>query len=680
MISQHAKNYAGVVRQQAQTIGDRQAFCFIKDMTTAETSDTLSYRDLDEQARRLAGWLCDRAEPGDRVLLCFPPGLDFVVGFFGCLYAGMVAVPAPMPEGFSSARDRVARIVEDAGIVVALSDSAGVPILEKWLAEQFGTATPCGPARGLDPALDAGRELPEPDTDALALLQYTSGSTSEPKGVMITHGNLLSNMELISECADVGPHARGFGWLPVIHDMGLIGQILWMAYIGGTMFLASPTDFLRRPYRWLELIDELDIDFTVAPNFAYELCVRTLTPERIAKLDLSGWQVTFNGAEPIQAATLKAFAEKFAPAGFRPQTYVPCYGLAEATLMVSGKRRGIEPTTAIVDADSLALGKLVHAAPGSGEHVLVGSGAVDRSRVLIVDPARRLPLSDGNVGEVWVRGASVARGYWRQDALTAEVFDQSVAGESGYFRTGDLGVIDSDELFITGRLKDVLIVRGRNLYPQDLELAVRRIDPRLDKYPSAVFALEEPADSVVIVQEIRPRGLWETDYRDLAGQIRATLVREFSIPLPSIVFVAPGSVLRTTSGKIQRTAMKERFAAAALKPLHEELTDAVTEFRQRMLKGEPQMMTVNAESSPDEIRTWLLERVAHYLDRPIAKIAADAELAEYGMDSVYSMSIIAEVEDALLIKIDEMAVWKYGTVNALVEYAMTLVRTPAPLS
>jgi acyl-CoA synthetase (AMP-forming)/AMP-acid ligase II len=572
-----ASTFVDVVRQQAETHGDRNAFAYIRDMSDGRIDDSLSFRELDTQARIVAGWLTRQGgASGDRVLLCFPPGLDFIVGFIGCLYAGMVAVPAPMPEGFSSSEDRVSKIVQDARTAFALSDANGAEKLERWLADQLGTALPCGAVRTMDSALAASLTEPDLTPDTLALLQYTSGSTSDPKGVMITHGNLLSNMRLISECADGGPHSRSFCWLPVIHDMGLIGQVLWMLYVGGYSVLTSPTEFLRRPYRWLELLGELKAHFTVAPNFAYDLCVRTVSEEKVRGLDLSGWRVTFNGAEPVQAQSLAKFEEKFGPVGFKPETFLPCYGLAEATLLVTGTRADSRPVITSVDAELLARGEFVLTDAGAAGRELVGSGTVDRSRVRIVDTGTRAALPDGKVGEIWVRGDSVAQGYWGRADLNAEMFNQSLGDEAGFFRTGDLGVIHEDELYVTGRLKEVLIIRGRNLYPHDLERAVRAVDPRLATGAGAVLTLDTPEGSVVVVQEIRPRGLDEDDYRALARSIQRALVREFSIPVPSVVFVGPGRVRKTTSGKIQRTLMKQLFAASELKPLHEELTDALS--------------------------------------------------------------------------------------------------------
>lgn len=576
-----AETFVGVVQRHAEALGDKEAFAFLRDMSGSDFDDVITFRELDVQARVTAGWLSRRAEPGDRVLLCFPPGLDFIAGFLGCLYAGMVAVPAPMPEGFSSSEDRVNKIAQDAEIAVALSDATHVSAVGTWLENRLGRGVSCGAVRAMDSAEADSQKVPEISGDTLALLQYTSGSTSDPKGVMITHRNLLSNMDLISECVGGGTDTRGIGWLPVIHDMGLIGQVLWTLSVGGWAVLSSPTEFLRRPYRWLELIDELKLTFTAAPNFAYELCTRTVPEARVARLDLSSWRVSFNGAEPIEPDVLAGFAEKFAPAGFRAETFLPCYGLAEATLLVSGRRKDTRYVLSAVDATSLAQGAFVLAEPGPGTRELVGSGIFDRARVSICDPRTGKALPDGRVGEVWVRGASIAQGYWRQADLTSEAFGQSVGDRDGYFRTGDLGVIHEDELYITGRLKEVLIVRGRNLYPQDLERSTRAADARLARGAGVVFALDDLPGELILVQEVRPRGLTEQDYRNLAGAVRRTLVREYGIPAPTVVFVGPGAVSRTTSGKIQRSSMKQLFSGSLLKPLHEEATDALAAYRER---------------------------------------------------------------------------------------------------
>ncbi|UQA92492.1 fatty acyl-AMP ligase [Streptomyces halobius] len=561
--------------QQARELADREAFSFLSDINSDQVDCTITYGELHREALAVAGWLSDRVSPGDRVLLLFPSGLDFIKAFIGCLYAGAVAVPAPLPDGFRAQSDRVDGILRDAAVSAVLTDEKNLPGIADWLTGQAGPEAVCGAVGDLGPADGAGEgQLPAVSRDSLALLQYTSGSTGEPKGVMITHGNLLDNLELIRQCVGGGPETRGCGWLPLIHDMGLMGQVLWIAYVGGRCLLMPPTEFLRRPYRWLELIDAHGIDSVAAPNFAYQLCNRTVTDERIAKLDLSRWKVAFNGAEPVLADTLATFAERFGPAGFRVETFVPCYGMAEATLFVCGTDKGVAPTVTTVDPAALAKGEFTAPADGASGRELVSSGTADPARIRIVDPQTEEAVPDSGVGEIWVRGGSVAQGYWQQTELNGRTFDRSMADEHGFLRTGDLGVVYEGQLYVTGRLKEVINVRGRNLYPQDLERTVSGLHERLTG-AGAVFSLPEHSNAVVVVQEIKPRSLELDDFQEITDLIRRTLVREFSITVPSVVLVRPGSVRKTTSGKVRRTLMKDLFLQSSLTPIHEELSDGL---------------------------------------------------------------------------------------------------------
>jgi acyl-CoA synthetase (AMP-forming)/AMP-acid ligase II len=387
----------------------------------------------------------------------------------------------------------------------------------------------------------------------------------------------MHNLGLIQRA--LGPHRDtvACSWLPPYHDMGLIGMLFSPLFLGCTVLLLSPTDFLRRPHRWLELITEHRVTFTTAPNFAYDLCTRMVTDEQLARLDLSGLVQALNGAEPVQAATLRRFAERFAPAGFSPKVFKPCYGMAETTLFVSGTEEHSFPAVSVVDRAELERNRIVPA--GSGVE-LVGCGPVHDLEVLIVDPETRRALPDGQVGEVWVRGASLAAGYWRKPEETERTFRAATAdGAAGFLRTGDLGARHAGELYVTGRIKDMLIIRGRNLYPHDIEREVGGLHEAFRGLHGSVCSVPAPHEEIVVMQEMRPRG-GPVDLPTLARTVRGELGERLGVRVSNLVLLRPGQVLRTTSGKVRRSAMRELFISGGLKPVYEEL-DAETSRRYR---------------------------------------------------------------------------------------------------
>jgi acyl-CoA synthetase (AMP-forming)/AMP-acid ligase II len=572
--------FVDAVHERAATAGGRTVYSYLKDATSDVVTRSVTYGELDRGARRIAALLGDLGvRTGDRVLLLFTPGLDFVEAFVGCLFAGAVAVPAPPPDRFRAAIDRTAAIMRDADPAAILCAEEVRPHLPTWLAEQGRPHLPCF-------SVDDAAHAPEtwPDTviapGMLAFLQYTSGSTSEPKGVMVSHGNLVANLDAIRRWAACDEHTRSVGWLPAIHDLGLIGQILGQVYWGGELLLMPPTEFVRRPYHWLRHVDRFGADISGGPNFAYDMCVKRITDEQIATLDLSRWKVAINGAEPVLAKSLRAFADRFAPAGFRPAAFAPCYGLAEATLLVTGSGKGRGAVTKAVDADALAQGTFMEAGSTATTRTSVSSGAPIGCAVKIVDPATSRPKKDGEVGEIWVRGPAVTRGYWRRADITGETFDATTStGETGFLRTGDLGALVDGELHVTGRLKDVLVVRGRNLYPQDLEASIREVDARRCAGASAVFAFSDALDDVVVVQEILPTASSDDAVRDITTRIRTVLVDEYGIQPPSVVLVRPGEVRKTTSGKVRRSLMRELFLNFEITFIHEDISERVSALR-----------------------------------------------------------------------------------------------------
>ena len=433
----------------------------------------LTYAELDRQARAIGAWLEAQDLVGERALLLYPPGLDFISAFFGCLYGGVVAVPVYPPRRNRSL-ERIQAIADDADAKVALTTdtvlSRVMPLIDETphLKSLTWLATSQVPAD-----LEEKWDMPDVHGDTLAFLQYTSGSTGTPKGVVLNHANLMHNSALIAYSFEHTRSGKGVFWLPSYHDMGLIGGILQPLYIGRPNVLMSPMSFLQKPYRWLSAISRFNASTSGGPNFAYDLCVRKITPEQRRTLDLSTWRVAFNGAEPVHADTIEAFCEAFEPCGFRREAFYPCFGLAEATLIVAGGYAFDPPVLRSFDAAALARGQVFDADPqDQGAKTMVGCGQnLPDQKIVIADPETMTACPPGRIGEIWVQGPSVAQGYWQQPDSTKATFKARLKGtsEGPFLRTGDLGFLLDGELFITGRVKDLIIVHGVNYYPQDIE-------------------------------------------------------------------------------------------------------------------------------------------------------------------------------------------------------------------
>ncbi|MGW7519510.1 fatty acyl-AMP ligase [Streptomyces sp. NPDC054796] len=528
-----------------------------------------SYAQLDEEARGRAAWLRENVPPGSRVLLLHPNGLEFAAAFFGCLYAGMIAVPAPLPGRYPHHRKRLAAIAADSGATAALTTSRHLDEVHTWMRDM--DVTTIRTAAGDEPGFGDPRGWAPPplDRSTTALLQYTSGSTGAPKGTVIQHDQFLFN-------SDEGMRALQWrgpsgGWLPLYHDMGL-NVFLWPLLRGDRSVLMEPLAFVRRPLRWLQLIESESLTVSFAPNFAFELCTRKVSEEQAAALDLSRWDLAGCASEPIAPDTLAGFSAKFAASGLRPEAVVPVYGLAEATVFVSG-HPGRRPVTSEVDLDALARGTFAPATGAARTREIVSCGVPTPAvEIRVVDPTSREVLPGGSLGEIWLRGRSISPGYWQRDD-NAETFDAVTAnGARGYLRTGDIGVLHEGELYVHGRLKDVIIVHGRNVYPQDVEHELRAQHPELGN-AGVVFGgpgHTHGGDESMVVVTHEVRHMRHDELPALAAGIRHTVGREFGISVDSVALLKPGSVLRTTSGKVRRAAMRDLFHQGLLTPLYQD--------------------------------------------------------------------------------------------------------------
>ncbi|MBC1218644.1 amino acid adenylation domain-containing protein [Nostoc sp. UCD121] len=639
----------------------KEAFNFLQD--EKDTVITLTYQELHRRSRAIASQLQSMGMAGKRALLLYPPGLDFVAGFFGCLYAGVVAVPAYPPRNQRNT-PRIQAIIADAQAAIGLTTTNLLPKMQSLLGNLQWLATD-----NLSLEIETTWQVSTINQDSLAFLQYTSGSTGTPKGVMVSHGNLLHNCEYIKQAFELTSESVSVTWLPSFHDMGLIDGILQPLYTGFLGVLMPPGAFIQRPIRWLEAISRYGATHCGGPNFAYELCVNKITPEQQRTLDLSSWRTAYSGAEPIRRETLERFATFFEPCGFQPSFFYPCYGMAEATLMVSGGEVKDEPVYCAVETDALEQNQVVKASKNSQNvRHLVGCGhSWLHTKIVIVDPESLTLCPANRVGEIWVSGASVAQGYWKKQEETAQTFhaylkDTGVSvrvasrrealatvGASGPFlRTGDLGFLDNGELFITGRVKDLIIIRGRNLYPQDIELTAERSHPSLRLGSCAAFAVEvDNEEHLVVVQELEFRA--KPNHEEVISAIRQAVAEEHEIQAYAVVLIKPGTIHKTSSGKIQRRATKAAFIVNNLDIVASNITKraevAVTENKlQRQV-----ILSLTPRERQPVLEAYIQEQVAQVLSIPLHEVNLEQAFSSFGLDSLKAFELKNRIENHLEI-------------------------------
>ncbi len=638
----NASTLVALLQMRAATAPAQQAFIFLED-GDHETA-RYTYAELDARARAIAALLLQEQAHGERVLICLPAGLEYIAAFFGCLYAGSVAVPVFPPDMTRPERTvpRLMRIVADAQARFALTDTpdlAAAPLLDapalRWLdvraADGITFADPAPPAE-------------------TALLMYTSGSTGDPKGVMVSHANLLHNLRTFPGFVD-RPCEGVVSWLPMYHDLGLVLGVLHPVFHGVPGVLMPPHAFVQLPMRWLRAIDRYRASASGGPNFAYDLCVRKSTPAERATLDLRRWTVALNGAEPVRAATLQRFTAAFAPAGFRHDTHYPSYGMAEATATITGGASPAAPALFDYDRQTHTCSRANASTPDARQ--LVGCGHSLRDQhLIIVDPATRLPCPDGQVGEIWISGPGVAQGYWNRPEETERIFRATLAnGDTRHFlRTGDLGLL-ADEIVLTGRLKDVLIIRGVNHYPEDIEQTLEQSHPLLRPGCGAVFTTDgTDSEELVIVFESLPHR--PADAAAIATSLRQALAATHALDAAAICLIPPGSIPKTSSGKIQRYACRERFLAG------DWVTHTVWQTRSHSVA------TVPAAS----VAEWLRAYVARIAGTTPQQIDASQPFTRYGLNSMQTVEMTAELGRFVGTELPATLVWNYPTIQELARF------------
>ena len=553
-----------LLRRRAAGQPNERAYVFLSDKGNEEAA--LSFGELEQRASRVAARLIREGQPGDRALLLFPPGLDFIIAYFGCLLAGVIPVPMMLPRRNSSL-DSSASIVADCTPRFVMTNThlriARTDVIERFSRPQMQWLMV--DEAGEEPN-DQERALPVLGPDDIAFLQYTSGSTSDPKGVMVTHGNLIENLEMIRLTLGNTRRSTYVSWVPLYHDMGLILNVLQSLYVGSLCVLLAPVTFVQRPLTWLRAIHDYRAEVAGAPNFAFDLCVQRFRADQVKGFDLSGWKLAFNAAEPVRADTIERFEAIFGAYGFDPRAMYPLYGMAEATLLISSGQRGGGPVIRTISLDAFRRNEIATPAGMDDEHRVVGCGRnIIGQRIAIVDPQTRRQLGSDRLGEVWVAGPHVCKGYWRNPDATRSTFQARIEGDEdneSWLRTGDLGFMDENgELFITGRSKDMIIVRGMNYYPQDIENTVYDSHPALRRHCGAAFSVltDKNEEKIILVQEVERTHWRGLDIEDIVACIREAVANEHEIALDAIVLIRPGAIPKTTSGKIQRSLARQMW-------------------------------------------------------------------------------------------------------------------------
>lgn len=663
-----------LLRHRATAQSDVVGYTYLVDGETEE--QPLTYGELGLRAQAIASRIQALCSPGDHVLLLYGPGLDYIVALFACQYAGVIPVPAYPPDPLRSERTlpRLRAIVTNCGATLALGTKESLGWLGSMLPSELGLRQTL--------VTDGWREWvgfpwtpPQTHPDQVALLQYTSGSTAEPRGVMVTHRNFwhqFANMQVGDRDDSVG-----VSWLPLYHDLGLIGSILTPIYFQRHTILMSPLAFVQRPLRWLLAISRYRGTTTGGPNFAFDLCVSKFSAAEAEGLDLSSLQIVLTGAEPVRAETLDRFTRTFAPYGFRPEAWRPCYGLAEATLGVTGVRHGSDIVVHDFSIRSLELGRaVIPNTPGDPTRRLVGCGVPLReTEVVIVDPSRCFEVPPGEVGEVWVRGPNVGKGYWNRPAETQALFRAQVVDPAGetpprgpFLRTGDLGFFHDGQLYLSGRLKEVMVFWGRNVYPQDVERTTWTAHPLLKENGCAAFAVEEKGqEQLIVVQEVaRPKKL---DLDAVAEAVRQAIHAEHQVPLYTLVFIKAGTLPKTSSGKIQRNVARDYFQNQELEVIRQ------WQFPTALTPEAPPASAQKDLPRPEQIRGWLIARIARHRSLAEDQIDTQAPLTQYVLDSVSAVAIAMDLQQWLGRTLSPTVLYDSPSIEVLAE---RLSREPEP--
>ena len=667
-----------MITDRVALYGEKTLFTYHNEVQ--EVEDSYSYVTLFDRAKSVAATLQKESLVGERVLLAYQPGLEFIVGYLACLLAGSIAVPVVPPQNSRNGTN-FDKIADNCAAVAVLSDSEyGLKLQAILKGAKFGQIGKYIFTDEIDILGSQEFESKNFKLTDLAFLQYTSGSTSDPKGVMVTHGNLLHNLALKKSYFALSNRDKFVSWLPHFHDMGLIASILLPIYCGAQCSIMSPSSFIKKPFNWLKLISDVSATFTGSPNFGYQLCVNRITEEQLESLDLTSMRCLYCGSEPIRPQTLIDFDAKFRAVHLSPNAITPCYGMAEATLIISGGSTLTPPVINYFDNEALKRGVAIackeddsHAKP------LVGCGHTNNGQtVLVVNPDSSEPMCDGQIGEIWVSGDSVCNGYWNVVERINEVFHAKLKpglneadNDLVFVRSGDLGFKFDDELYVSGRCKDLIIINGKNYYPQDIELVVSNAHPDLVVDGGAAFSVagDDGLEQVFVTQEVSRVRARSYDFVEIRKSVVAAVSEMFEIELAGFVLLKPSRVAKTSSGKIMRSASKDAY-------LNNQLPYLDIWFNESNLRDEELCDLTYLDVDLQDIESvqyWLQQLIANYQSLEAEDINILKPIAEYGLTSVTMMKLLGDISEKVDQEVDPTLIWEYPTIDELSDKIVSFV-------
>ncbi len=662
-IIQNSSTYVEVIQKRALETPDHVVYRFLEN--GIDESEHLTYAALDLIAKKVGRVLQEKGTKGDRVLMLYPAGLSYIASLFGCMYSGFIGVPAYPPRKNRGLK-RLLSIIADSEANLCLltrqiyqdieRNFADEPLLKnmQWIVYE-----------DIDNHKASSFIPTEITPEDIALLQYTSGSTGHPKGVMISQLNLLYNSEYIRQSLGLSKKTIGMNWLPVFHDMGLIGGVLQVAYLGAVNIGMPPTSFLKNPGNWLRAIQKYKANTGGGPNFSYDYCVQKISDEEVKLLDVSSMNVFYCGAEPIRKATYQSFTNHFSPAKARLNQLYSCYGMAETTLIVTGMNPGSEPVFLNLDTEALSKNKVVITDSETRSTAIAGCGHTwMETEVRIINPDTFAPVANNEIGEIWVSGPTVAKGYWNKKEESMRTFQAHTChGEGPYLRTGDLGFLHHNELFVTGRIKDLIIIRGANFYPGDLEYTMQNAHPDLRENGGAAFPITHQNEEVlVLVQELERTAMRNTNHDELISTIRKAIAEEHEIEVFAVLLIKTGSIPLTSSGKIQRRQTRYEYLNGEL--------EIVAQWQKEITEGEAH--STKTVPTEEGIKTWLIQWIVRNQQFRPEDIDPEVSILQYGIDSLAAVTLESEISDKFGFRWHVSSFMLDPTINGLAKEGMMI--------